>query len=251
MHDQRTKSEGASPLQPLTKRTKKDEAYVRPEAIEKEIIAALDRPIAQLLRASATASSGCLVYFARHFRTSALVEALLDRAERVVGQHIRHIPEHRRADVQESVRDDFLEILMSGTDRADFFEARFDQAILALATNAIRRFIKQDRVETAEAFASAGDDAAATDALDRYQFKTGSPLMNEAEVNMELRRLRALLTDKEFRAMHAHHMLGLDIESIDPNRTTVATLMGVSGRQIRTYLKSALDKAAQASETGQ
>lgn len=82
------------------KRTKKDEAYVRPEAIEQEIIAALDRPIAHLLRASATASSGCLVYFARHFRTSALVEALLDRAERVVGQHIRHIPEHRRADVQ-------------------------------------------------------------------------------------------------------------------------------------------------------
>lgn len=251
MHDQRSKSEGASPLQPLTKRTKKDEAYVRPEAIEQEIIAALDRPIAHLIRASAAASSGCLVYFARHYRSPALVDILLDRAKRVVRQHIGHIPEHRRADVQEWVRDEFLARLMSDADDADFFEAQFDLSILALRTDAIRRFAKQDRVETAEAFASAGDDAAATDALDRYQFKTRSPLMNEAEVNIELRRLRALLTDKEFRAMHAHHMLGLDIESIDPAKTTVATLMGVSGRQIRTYLKSALDKAAQASETGE
>lgn len=251
MHDQRIEPEGASPLQPLTKRTKKDEAYVRPEAIEQEITAALDRPIAHLLRSSATASNGCLVYFARHFRASALVEVLLDRAKRVVRQHIGHIPEHRRADVHEAVRDDFLEILMSGTDRADFFEAQFDQAILALATNAIRRFVKQDRVETAEAFASQGNDAAATDALDRYQLKSRGTLMNEAEVKVELGRLRALLTDKEYRAMYAHHMLGLDIESIDPAKTTVETLMGVSGRQIRTYLKSAVDKAAQASETGQ
>ena len=134
-------------------------------------------------------------------------------------QHIGHIPEHRRADVQEWVRDEFLARLMSDADDADFFEAQFDLSILALRTDAIRRFAKQDRVETAEAFASAGDDAAATDALDRYQFKTRSPLMNEAEVNMELRRLRALLTDKECRAMHAHHMLGvLDIKSIAPEQ---------------------------------
>jgi len=251
MHDLRTELLGASPLQPLTKRTKKDEVYVRPEAIEQEIIAALDRPIAHLLRPSARPSSGCLVYFARHFRTPALVDALLDRAKSVVGRHIRHIPEHRRLDVQESVRDDFLEILMSGGDRADFFEAQFDQAILALATNAIRRFVNQDRVETADAFAFAEDDAAAADALDRHQFKSRGPVVNEAEVKIELRRLRVLLTDKEYKAMYAHHALGLDIESIDPTKTTVATLMGVSGRQIRSYLKSAVEKAAKASEAGQ
>lgn len=250
MHDHQTASKDASPLQPLTRRKKKDGApYVRPNFIEQEIIAALDRPLAHLLRSSAPASNGCLVYFARHFPSGALIEALLERAKRVVGRHVGHIPAHRRPDVHERVRDEFLARLVSGTDVLDIYEAQFDRAIRALTTDAIRRFVRQDQLETAaEAFASTDDDAIATDALDRQLFKSQGPQMSEAEVRVELVRVRALLTDKEYRAMYAHHVLGLDIESIDANQTTVATLMGVSGRQIRTYLKSAITKVAKATE---
>lgn len=240
-------------MRPLTRRRKKDgELYVRPISIEQEIAAAIDRPLADLMGSNSSASNGCLVYFARHYRLAKLVIELLKRAARIARRHTGHIPVHRRDDVVARVRDDFLASLMAGGDDLDIFEAQFVLAIRALTTSAIRRFITQDKVETAAMSYSPDEDGVdATDALDRHLFKSNGLQMSEAEVKVELVRVRALLTDKEYKAMYAHHVMGLAIESIDPKTTTVATLLGVSGRQVRTYLKTAVDKGVSAVEGSQ
>lgn len=253
MHDRQTPSTSASPVRPLTRRKKKDgELYVRPDAIEQEIAAAIDRPLARLTSSISSVSNGCLVYFARHYRQAELVVELRKRAGRIARRHTGNIPAHRRDDVVAWVQDEFLVRLLAGGDDLDFFEAQFVGAICALTVNAIRHSITQEQVETTVgAFSPHEDETVATDALDRHLFKSNGLQMPEAEVKAELGRVRALLTDKEYRAMYAHHGMGLEIESIDPKKETVATLMNVSGRQVRSYLKSAVDKVARSVEAGQ
>ncbi len=159
---------------------------------------------------------------------------------------------HRRDDVVARVRDEFLARLMAGKDNLDIFEAQFVLAIRALTADAIRRSITQDQVETAiQAFGSEDEGIVATDPLDEHIFRSHGLQMTEAEVKAELVRVRALLTDKEYKAMYAHHVMGLEIESIDKKKVTIETLMKVSGRQVRTYLKNAVAKVARSLEADQ
>lgn len=259
MHGPLEAGGAASLVRPLTRRRKKDGAlYVRPAEIETEIAAAYMQPLANLAHDSSIASE-CLLHFARNFRPNgpsssyeAIVTALLDRVDRQVRGRISGIPAHRRRDVRERVRDEFLDRLIGGTDVLDIFECRFAMAIRALTIDAIRHFGRIDGAEiSAEALASADSDESAEDVMGAILFRRDGIQMSEAEIKVELTRLRPLLTEKQFTAMVAVHYLGLKTESIDPDEVTAEKLMKISGRMVRIHLKAATEAIAKHMEPGQ
>lgn len=257
MHGPSDTGVAASLVRPLTRRRKKDGAlYVRPAEIETEIAAAYMRPLANLAQDSATASE-CLLHFTRHFRPNgpstsynAIVNVLLDRVDRQVRGRMGGIPVHRRRDVRERVRDELLVRLVGGTDVLDIFECRFAMAIRALTIDAIRHFGRIDGAEvSAEGLVRPDSDDSAESIVGAILFKRDGVRMSEAEIKLELTRLRPLLTEKQAKAMVSVHYLGLKEESIDPDEVTAATLMGITGRMVRVHLKAAIDTIAKYMES--
>lgn len=257
MHGPSDTGVAASLVRPLTRRRKKDGAlYVRPTEIETEIAAAYMRPLANLAQDSATANE-CLLHFARHFRPNgpstsydAIVNVLLDRVDRQVRGRIGGIPAHRRRDVRERVRDELLVRLVGGTDVLDIFECRFAMAIRALTIDAIRHYGRVDEAEvSAEGLVRPDSDDSAEDVMGAILFKRDGVRMSEAEIKLELTRLRPLLTEKQAKAMVSVHYLGLKEESIDLDEVTAATLMGITGRMVRVHLTAAIDAIAKHMES--
>ncbi|MCW0199825.1 hypothetical protein [Sphingopyxis sp.] len=259
MHGPSEAGGAASLVRPLTRRRKKNGAlYVRPAEIETGIAAAYMRPLANLAQDNAIASE-CLLHFARHFRPNgpsssyeAIVTALLERVDRQVRGRIGGIPEHRRRDVRERVRDELLVRLVGGTDVLDIFECRFAMAIRTLTIDAIRHFKRIDGSEvSAEALVPAESDDSAEDVMGAILFRRDGSRMSEAEIKVELTRLRPLLTEKQFTAMVAVHYLGLKEESIDPDEVTAEKLMKITGRMVRIHLKAATEAITKHMESGQ
>ncbi len=257
MHGPSKAGGAASLVRPLTRRRKKDGAlYVRPAEIETEIAAAYMRPLANLAQDSAITSE-CLLHFARHFRPNGpsatyevILTALLDRIDRQVRGRIGGIPVHRRRDVRERVRDELLVRLVGGTDVLDIFECRFAMAVRALTIDAIRHFGRIDGAEvSAQALVPADSDDSAEDVMGAILFRREGIRMSEAEIKVELMRLRPLLTEKQFTAVVAVHYLGLKEESIDPDEVTAEKLMNITGRMVRIHLKAASEAIAKHMES--
>lgn len=249
--DRHSAEADASCVRPLTRRSKEGTLYARPQEIENEIAAALERPLGELLGAGRGVSSPCLLYFARNHRPNGhsriyegVLMELLDRIDRQVRGRVGGLPPHQRAAIRQDVRDQFLERLFRNHDSLDIFEARFALAVKSLAVDAIRRGVKKDSVEVpAESFADRETGEGGIAVVERRAHKSAAPMLSEGEARTDLRKVLARLTPREREAVIAVHEIGLKIEAEDPEEETAATVMGVSGRAVRYLLKSARDKA--------
>ena len=143
-------------VRPLTKRTKKGVLYVRPQAVETAIRAALREDWATLRRrleitdsrSPEHLSSECLVHLFRDAhrkgddrRMSAILPVLLGRCEAILKTTIVE-SEPGASEMREEVLGRFTEVLARGCagerpDELDFYECRFNRAFRALRVDVV------------------------------------------------------------------------------------------------------------------
>ena len=145
-------------VRPLTRRTKKGVLYVRPQAVETAIRAALREDWTTLsrrleikdLRSPEHLSSECLVHLFRDasrkgddHRMNTLLPVLLGRCEAILKTKIPD-SESGASEMREVVLDRFTEVLACGCvgerpDELDFYECRFNRALQTLRIDVVDR----------------------------------------------------------------------------------------------------------------
>jgi hypothetical protein len=137
------------------------------------------------------------------------------------------------ADARNEIIDQLMDLIaIDGSpedkNRLDYFEVNFDHGFKTLRINVVREHRARAKNET-----PAADPAA--DVADQTADETvlTEDRIASLEHNLETLPLR------ERTAIALHYLQGFDIESQDPTKTTVATLMKVSGRTVRTILARA------------
>jgi len=250
-------------IRPLTREKKSDgSTYFRPEAIEKTINTAAKLASAELRRRALITDrqdprylpSECLVYFIREARrqgdealASDLLQALLPRCARILKAKIRDdVP--NAGTIRESVLGDFVEMfLRDGGDeqenRLDIYEVRFNLAFRGRWLDAREKEMWRAGHEEALPLSEGDRYADADEAIGRRVAAAlaGSAVdPTDAVTHSELRATIQTLPIVERKVVALHYFWGFDIESDDPKKRTVATILGVSGRTVRTKHARAL-----------
>lgn len=118
----------------------------------------------------------------------------------------------------------------------DYFEIRFDGAFQKLRIDVIRPHVRRARMERSREniLIPIGDDP------------TEQITANEQRAMIEGH--LDLLSVREREALELRYVEGLEVHSIDPNKRTVAKLMGISDSMVRRYLRGAIEKLRSARE---
>jgi hypothetical protein len=242
---------------PLTKISKKTgNLYTRPPNVEHNIDGALAQDPETISKRLLVTDRGC----AEHLTSECLVhlfreafrrgdKAMRDRLATVLLQRCEAIVKHKLPDsglanaayLRDEVLGIFAELLASdgcgeNPDELDYFECKFNGAFRSLRIDLLRsegkqrkRFKQFPRPSSAS---KEDEDDEGTDQGPCCRAKQGDGLAREEVLNAlppEVRRA-VLLSD-----------MGYDVESEDPEKRTIATICGVTGRTIRNRLKQARD----------
>lgn len=241
---------------PLQKRTRKGRQYERLPHIEQAIDAAVQQDDATL-SARALLPRGaddylpneCLVYLIREAnrldnrrRLATLVSLLIRRCtanlNATVSSNLAGAPQLR-----EDIVGQLLELIAAdGTAKdklkLDFFEVRFDRAFQKLRIDWVRKQLTRSRVEKPR------------ENLERLSGARNDERDVEVDINLVADHLH-VLTQDERTAFGLKYVEGLVEYSKDPEKPTIAKLMGKSDRMVRNYLKSAKEKLRAAMEEKQ
>ncbi len=119
--------------------------------------------------------------------------------------------------------------------KLDFYEIRFDRAFQKLRIDSVRKHFTRARVEKPR----------------EHLERLANPIDQDEGIEKDLNRIGDhldVLTQEERTAIGLKYITGLVEFSKDQNKPTIAKLMGVSDRMVRTYLKSAKEKLRAAME---
>lgn len=241
----------------LTKKKKKsDEVYAHPPEVLPHIERALGQDLETLSRRAQQADrkspehlkSECLVHLIREgirkgdeaiYNT--LLPILLARCElRLRTLVARTVPQ------AEQLREDVLGELGvlfaedgagDGSDELDFYECRFDRAFRSLAFDVLDKE-KTKRSHTVPLT----NGSTRTDDGESEVPDTGPEVPATQHQDLDQEELLNLLPPDERKAFVLCKIMGYEAESVDPSVVTGATLCGVSGRTIRSLVKSAREK---------
>ena len=248
----------AVPLRKL----KDNKPYERPSSIEVLLDSALmqtqdvilKRAYIRVKTDSSYLPTECLVYLLRHaFRSGntklrdVIVNPLLKRCERILNSKIPD-DQPNAEELREAVLGKFTELLARDANdhsqtKLDYYEVRFNDAFRKLRISFFRSE-KYTRVSMPlAADADEGQAEIDPEGVCRLLKSTGQELSPEDVVTgKQLCDAVEALPHDETRAIILHFFYGYKIESIDPNERTVASICEVSGRMIRTRLKSAIGR---------
>ena len=252
---------------PLTKRKGDGTLYVRPPTVEKQVKHALTLAPQTLVERAYVdneskpehLSCECLVHLIREANRrkdedlrNKLLTPLLVRCERIL---LARIPDGSRPDsagLREEILGQFSELIAldgSKDDQMalDYYECRFNRAFRTLRLNLLRseRRYAKDRIELPS------HDEEDVGALDDKSMACLSKALctpatqEESLSQQELSDAIDALPPDERQAVALHFLYGYEVESIDPQRTTVATICGVTGRTIRNRLARACARLAE------
>ncbi len=247
-------------IRPLARKKLDGTPYTRPAAVEAGIVAVLELARDEKLRRARIRdrkdpgwlTPEVLVYLIRDALRSSdanlAVDLLEQLSRRCVGVLHRKIPDAtpRADEIRHAVLEEFQELFLrdlaaapSGATELDFFEVRFNKKFRDLLLDVKAKVLPkaEGRVPVPEVDA----DDANTDELDvaaALAEKTRGEM--GPETRMDLQRALATLPDDLRRTLAIHFVWELDIESGDPTRETVATVLKMSGRAVRKRMNKAL-----------
>jgi hypothetical protein len=243
---------------PLSKKKRTGELYVRPPSVERNIDGALAEDASSIRRRLDVSdrsspeylSSECLVHLARHFSRlgetdtrDAVVWKLFERCEAILERKIdSQIP--NAEDLREEVLQQFALVLANdGTgecpEELDYYECRFNHAFRSLRVDMLRsakRQLKRCRPLPRESPDSDGK------LPKKLEEAIGCPTTQSDGLARD--ELLNRLPDDVRQAVVLCHEMGYEVESIDPDKVTAATLCGVTGRTIRSRLERAKELLA-------
>lgn len=244
---------------PLMKHDQNGNRYSRPPNIEASINEALTQDLPTLCQRAALGysplglPSECIVHLIRdagrradHAVMNALLPFLLTRCMDILRNKITNDQFSNADDLWEEALGEFSELFAvdicdDSNQELDFFECRFNRAFETFRIDFIRREI--NRVRPLVSLPDSSDDdepAAYEDVLSRVSEAFRSPATQENTVFWK--NLLKALPPGERKAVVLCHVLEYEEESEDPQKTTAATLCGVTGRTIRNRLSRAAAK---------
>jgi hypothetical protein len=226
----------------LKKKKKNGDTYTRPVTVEANIDGALDQPIAvirgRLVKSEADPEfmmPECVVHLLRHAlehndeeRAAVLYEFLMRRVERILTNHIPDGCIRDAEEVRLEVIHELNALLAAQSESLDFYEVAFHLALRNLYVQKVRSARKRPAPTSLE------DQEEAADFV-------GSRL--DADLSLDLVAALRSLPQEEREAILLVEC-GYEVESNDPQKTTVATICGVTGRTIRARLERAKAKLA-------
>lgn len=168
-----------------------------------------------------------------------LCEHIITSTARVFG--LAHRPESL-GEFRQRCYTKILDKLEAGRRKEPFWEERFYRALKSLALD-VGQKMKTDRerfVSAVEGESSEEDPPSLTSLDVRNQERDA-----EVEAGLDRQELLRALRDlpvKPRRAAHLRWVHGYQIESKDPDKSTVSSVMGVTPRTVRTYLTDAKDQ---------
>lgn len=243
-------------IRPLTKRSQQGIAYTRlPEvqsALETAAVQELDtlrrRALVDNPKVPDYLQSECFVYLIREARrtndgrtTNALLPLFLRRCERLLCAGVPTTVAHA-ADLREEILGQLAVLFaQDGTghnpDELDFYEIRFNSAFRTLRIDVLRTQLP--RGENEVSFAELGETDLSFD--DRSMARLSPDLLdpNTHEHALALRDVLRGLPVHYQQAVVLCDVMGYEVESQDPTKTTAATICGVTGRTIRNRLREA------------
>lgn len=243
-----------SPLRPLT-RTRKDSGavYTREPDVEAQVrrLSALsdrarrerlfhgDRSAADYVREEA------LVYFLRDYAGRGEEETAWQIAEtlvsRIAGHVQRKLARWRLSpeDADDCARDLFTalcEALFDLSPSAEFWEVRFWVCLDRRLWNLVekRQATRDNEMRMADRFENTERDDESDDPFSRMADVGSGP-----DVLAERKEAIALLTENERISVYLRYIEGMPEESEDPDRPSIAKVLGVTGRSVRNYLRRA------------
>lgn len=243
----------------LKKRDKHGQLYVRPPAVEQAIAAALSQsPASWIARAAITDRRSAeylapevVVHLIRHslrmqdFATATpLVQKFVERVVRLVERHVKESRAFSATIVREETLSRFFELFPEDMKEPeegtlDFYELRFNKAFAALRAQVIR--YERLRTTPFEPLSAPQPHNADEEEPEPIELPDLSPIADVAAAaeSAELYRLVQALPPDERNAILWKYYSDHDTESTDPTKTTVASLAGVSGSEIRSRLRAA------------
>lgn len=254
-------------VRPLSRRDAGGEYYRRPPAIETQIERALAEDTSTIERRLAATDRTS----PDHLRSETLVHLMRDllrrREERLAGLVLRVLLVRCEANLKaklsrtlftaaaEEILGNFSELFAidaAGDPRheLDFYECKFNRAFMALRTDQVRS--EKARLTHETRMPEVAREAEVDDGEDlRARVSNAFHCSAEQEASSSFNQLRAgieALPDDDRNAVVLCHVLGYDVESVDPEKVTAATRCGVSGRTIRNRLASAAEKLSRFKE---
>lgn len=204
-------------------------------------------------RSSDYIPSECLVYLIRDAGRRAdqptmdlLLPILLARCDANLCSKIPDDKYQNAAYLREEVLGEFAELFAvdnadDNNEELDFFECRFNMAFGALRIDIVRREINcLKHVASFPDLSDNDEPTAYEDIFHRVSESSRSTATPESNMSLhDLYKAIDNLPPDERRAVILCHIMGYEEESEDPNKTTAATLCGVTGRTIRNRLKRA------------
>lgn len=249
----------------LKKRKQDGTRYERPPDIEAKTDLALGQDV-ETLRQRAVLDrtspgylpSECLVHLIREGcrkddqpMMNALLPALLKRCEANLLAKVPDTDFRNAARIREEVMERFVDLFFDAEDgdELDFYECRFNAAFRALRIDLIRRERSRVKQVSEPATETRGEESQPEDVkLVRISKELSVPSTQESTVSLgELSEAVNALPEEERKAVVLRHM-GYEVESEDPNKETIATLCGVTGRTIRNRLNRAAAELSRFSE---
>lgn len=251
---------------PLTKRKPDGTPYKRPRSVEQEIDGALAlEGKAAIARAEVVDESSsdylsceCLVHLIRDAnrrknegQRNRLLTVLFQRCEQMLRAAMPDGRWAKAAHLRDEVLGRFGELVAEDCaagddDVLDYYECRFNRAFKTLRLTLVRseRNTTKHHVELPaenDEDALQPDDARMAWLSDAFATPaTQEESLARQELLRDLCGALDSLPPDERAAIVLHFLVGFDIESVDPNKATVATICGVTGRTIRTRLARAL-----------
>ena len=243
----------------LKKRDKTGQLYVRPQAIEQSIAAMLTQSPAGWIASAAVTdrrntqylAPEVVVHLIRHSlrmqdysTANFLLQRFGERVMRLLEHRVRESRAFSAAFVREETLGRFLEFFAEDLKQPeegvlDFYELRFDKALATLRAQVIRyERLRSTPLESVSAPEARNADEKEPDPIELPDLSPGADVVTSAE-NVELYRLVQALPPDERDAILWKYYTGLDTEATDPTKTTVASLAGVSGSEIRSRLRAA------------
>lgn len=243
----------------LKKRDKNGQLYVRPQTIEQSITAALTQTSASWIASAAISdrrnaqylAPELVVHLIRHSlrmqdysTANFLLQKFGERVMRLLEHHVKESHAFSAAIVREETLSRFLELFAEDLNEPevgvlDFYELRFNRALAALRAQVIRyERLRTTPLESVSAHEPRNADEEEPEPIELPDLSPGADVVTSAE-NAELYRLVQALPPDERAAILWKYYSDLDTEATDPTKTTVASLAGVSGSEIRSRLRAA------------
>ena len=257
--------------QPLTKRKGDGVLYMRPARIEAKIDAALEQDWPEILGWAAQKDTNHANYLPSECLVHLIRKAHRDGAERERDKLVRHLLGRARTYLQVSLPDNrapnadyvrqetlgrlgelFAEDMTGDNpDELDFYECQFKTALASVRTDIVRLEVKTQHrsMQLPEDEDTDPEEPSAPDRMAKLAIDRTKMAATQESDAFAKHLVEALptLTPGERDAVILHAM-GYEEESQDPNKDTIATQCGITGRAVRYRLKKAGEKLSRFKE---